>query len=554
MAARRIGALARHIGSGDAAAAVETEVKRTVGPEEQALLAAAEELFPGGTPNGNSTAKGFLFAEGQGAYVFDKTGTKYLDLAMGSGPMFIGHAHPHVVEAIQSRAAKGVTFFGINEEAIRLAEMVTDAVECAEKIRFANNGTEAAMFATRALRTYRRRDKILKFECSFHGNADFAAHNLTTLAPYPQAVPDSAGVPRAATEDMIIAPFNDLETTAAIIAEHADELAGVICEPFQRVVPPDVEFLRGVRDLTKKHGIPLLFDEIVTGFRFAYGGAQEAYGVIPDMCLLSKVPTGGLPLGIIAGSAELMGVFDSANFGTDYGDPGPNGRDNWTLPMVSTYMGNPLGCAAGIATLEVLQEMGKEGYAATHARGERLKQGLQAALDEGETRPLARLFSLGCCVAHTDGWAVCSGLGRLGHRPPDLLRRPVWSATKAGGGAARACGDHRDRQAHHAEVQRVAARARGVQGGHEVLHQHGPHGRGHRHGDCSVQGGGGSAGQRAIAMADARGGCLPSPNKRVCDSISVIQRLICSPGTAAETQVAASSSSPEAGLLPGSAA
>ena len=309
------------------------------------------------------------------------------------------------------------------------------------------------MFATRALRTYRRRDKILKFECSFHGNADFAAHNLTTLAPYPEAVPDSAGIPSAATEDMIIAPFNDLETTAAIIAEHADELAGVICEPFQRVVPPDVEFLQGVRDLTKKHGIPLLFDEIVTGFRFAYGGAQEVYGVVPDMCLLSKVPTGGLPLGIIAGSAELMGVFDSANFGTDYGDPGPHGRDNWTLPMVSTYMGNPLGCAAGIATLEVLQEMGKEGYAATHARGERLKQGLQAALDEGRhARLYASFLWAALFTPMADGWTVCSGLGRLGHRPPDLLRRAVWSATKARGGAARAGGDHRDRQANHAEV------------------------------------------------------------------------------------------------------
>jgi glutamate-1-semialdehyde 2,1-aminomutase len=278
-----------------------------------------------------------------------------------------------------------VTFFGLNEEAVQLARMVTDAVACAEKIRFANNGTEAAMFAIRALRTYRRRDKILKFECSFHGNADFAAHNLTSTAPYPQAVPDSAGIPAAASADVIIAPFNDLETTAGIIAAHADELAAVVCEPFQRVVAPDPAFLRGVRDLTRQHGVPLLFDEIVTGFRFAYGGAQEVYGVVPDMCLLSKVPTGGLPLGIIAGSAELMGVFDSANFGSDYGSPGRAGVEEnlkWTLPMVSTYMANPLSCAAGIATLEVLQELGEEGYRATHVRGERLQQGLQQALDE----------------------------------------------------------------------------------------------------------------------------------------------------------------------------
>ena len=159
--------------------------------------------------------------------------------------------------------------------------------------------------------------------------------------PLPQATPDTVGIPESVADQVLVAPYNDLESTAELLAAHHDELAGVILEPFQRIVAAAPGFLQGIRDLTREYQIPLIFDEIVTGFRFAYGGAQETYGVLPDIVLLGKIPSGGLPLAMIAGSREFMGAFDAANFGSEsFGLPGPNASGN--LPQVSTYMANPL--------------------------------------------------------------------------------------------------------------------------------------------------------------------------------------------------------------------
>ena len=230
-----LSAISRHVVASAAPAAAEATVEaeaeaglyaRVVGDDERKLLSVAQEVFPGGT-TGNSCAKEIVIASGQGPHVWDRSGNKYVDLAMGSGPMFIGHSHPAVVTAIQEQAAKGVHFFSLNEPAVKLAQMIVDAVPCAETVRFANTGTEAAMFAIRAVRAYRRRDKILKFDCGFHGMSDYVYHNLTTEQPrpLPAATPDTVGIPQSAVDEVLVTPFNDLEALAELLAaRHGKQL------------------------------------------------------------------------------------------------------------------------------------------------------------------------------------------------------------------------------------------------------------------------------------------------------------------------------------------
>ena len=201
----------------------------------------------------------------------------------------------------------------------------------------------------RLARAHRGRDKILKFEGGYHGMSDYALMSLAPkrLANFPTAVPDSAGIPAHVRDEMVVAPFNDIEAARRMIAEHADELGGVIVEPFQRLIPPVPGFLEALREETLKYGIPLIFDEVVTGFRFAMGGAQELYGVTPDLCTLGKIVGGGFPLAAIAGKAEIMAHFD----------PSIVGEEGFTF-QVGTLSGNPVAAAAGLATLEVLGRQG----------------------------------------------------------------------------------------------------------------------------------------------------------------------------------------------------
>ena len=226
--------------------------------------------------------------------------------------MFIGHCHPDVMAAVQAQIPRGTTFFANNEHGIRLAAEIVDAVPCAQKVRFVSSGTEADAYAMRVARAFRGRDKILKFEGGYHGMSDYSLMSLAPKRPgnFPQAVPDSPGIPRSVRDEMIIAPFNDAAMAASLIHEHHDELGGVIVEPFQRLLPPKPGFLQALREATAEHGIPLIFDEVVTGFRFSYGGAQEFYGVTPDLCTLGKVIGGGFPLAAIAGREDIMSLFD----------------------------------------------------------------------------------------------------------------------------------------------------------------------------------------------------------------------------------------------------
>jgi glutamate-1-semialdehyde 2,1-aminomutase len=314
---------------------------------ELGLIATAKRVLPGGS-FGNFAAD-VVIREGRAGRVWDESGNEYIDFLLGSGPMLIGHGHPEVTEAVQAQLPLGTTFFANNRCGIALAEAIVAAVPCAEQVRFVCSGTEADLYAMRVARAFRKRDKILKFEGGYHGMSDYALMSLAPKRPgnFPQGVPDSAGIPQSVREEMLVAPFNDIETVASLIREHRDELAGIIIEPFQRLIPPAPGFLEALRKITAEHGIPLIFDEVVTGFRFAYGGAQEYYGVTPDLCTLGKVIGGGFPLAAIAGRAELMAQFDRSLVG-----------DEGFVMQIGTLSGNPIAAAAGLATLDVLKRPG----------------------------------------------------------------------------------------------------------------------------------------------------------------------------------------------------
>jgi len=325
----------------------------------QAIIDKANRVLPGGT-FGNFAAE-VVIREGKAGRVWDEQGKEFIDYLLGSGPMLVGHAHPEVTEAAQAQIARGTTFFANNRLGIELAEAIVEAVPCAEQVRFVSSGTEADLYAMRAARAFTRRDKILKFEGGYHGMSDYS---LMSLAPrrsgnFPMAVPDSAGIPKSVRDDMIIAPFNDTEVVASLVREHKDELAGVIVEPFQRIIPPAPGFLEKLRRITAENGVPLIFDEVVTGFRLAYGGAQEYYGVVPDLCTLGKVIGGGFPLAAIAGRAEIMAHFDRAKVG-----------DENYLIQIGTLSGNPVAAAAGLATMAILRRPGA--YERLHATGREL--------------------------------------------------------------------------------------------------------------------------------------------------------------------------------------
>jgi glutamate-1-semialdehyde 2,1-aminomutase len=332
------------------------------GDKELELVAMARRVLPGGS-FGNLSSD-IVIAEGSAGRVRDVSGNVYVDFLLGSGPMFIGHAHPDVVAAVLAQIPRGVTFFANNEHGIRLAAAIVDAVPCAEQVRFTSTGTEADVYAMRVARAFRKRDKVLKFEGGFHGMSEYALQSMAPKRPgnFPQAVPDSPGIPRSVAGDMLIAPFNDADMAASIIRENRDELAAVIVEPFQRLMPPKPGFLRALRDVTAELGIPLIFDEIVTGFRFAYGGAQEYYGVVPDICTLGKIVAGGFPLAAVAGRADIMRHFDRGAVGDD------------VLPQIGTLSGNPVASVAGLATLEVLRRPGT--YEAVFQTGHLLMDGL----------------------------------------------------------------------------------------------------------------------------------------------------------------------------------
>ena len=345
--------------------------KRAVSADEAALDDKARRYLPGGGLG--NTAMNVIVREGRGSRVWDVSGNELVDYLLGSGPMLVGHGHPDVLAAVREQIEEGTTFFASNDHAILLAEEIVEAVHCADKVRFTSSGTEATHYAMRAARAFRGRDRILKFEGGFHGMNDYALMSMSPSDPpdLPEPVPDSAGIPQSLRDEVLIAPFNDIERTTAIIESHHDELGGVIVEPFQRNIPPVPGFLQGLRDVTRHYEVPLIFDEVVTGFRLSYGGAQEYYGVTPDLCSLGKVIGGGFPLAAVAGRDEIMSHFD------------PVARDTGGfMPQIGTLSGNPVAAAAGVATLQVLKREGT--YERLFGTGEMLKKALQQVIDEAE--------------------------------------------------------------------------------------------------------------------------------------------------------------------------
>ncbi len=332
------------------------------------LVEAARRVLPGGS-FGNMPAE-VILKEGKGGRVWDEAGKEYIDFLLGSGPMFVGHAHPEVTAAVQAQVPLGTTFFGNNRHGIALAEAIVEAVPCAEQVRFVCSGTEADLYAMRAARAFRKRDKILKFEGGYHGMSDYALVSLAPKKPgnFPRGSIDSAGIPKSVVDEMVVAAFNDIDMVRSLIEEQKDELAGVIVEPFQRLIPPKPGFLQALRDVTAEHGIPLIFDEVVTGFRFAYGGAQEYYGVTPDLCTLGKIVGGGFALAAIAGRADIMAHFDRLAM-----------ADEDFLFQVGTLSGNPVAAVAGLTTLDILKRPGT--YEQVFATGRELMGALQELMN-----------------------------------------------------------------------------------------------------------------------------------------------------------------------------
>lgn len=325
---------------------VTTTLKTTKSEE---IFAAAQKLMPGGV---SSPVRAFKSVGGQpivfdrvkGAYVWDVDGNQYIDYVGSWGPAICGHSHPEVTQALHEALEKGTSFGAPCYLENVLAEMVIDAVPSVEMVRFVNSGTEACMGVLRLMRAFTGRDKLIKFEGCYHGHADMflvkAGSGVATLG-----LPDSPGVPKSTTANTLTAPYNDLETVKKLFAENPGEIAGVILEPVvgnAGFIPPDAGFLEGLRLLTEENGALLVFDEVMTGFRIAYGGAQERFSITPDLTTLGKVIGGGLPVGAYGGRRDIMQMVAPA---------GP-------MYQAGTLSGNPLAMTAGIKTLELLQRPG----------------------------------------------------------------------------------------------------------------------------------------------------------------------------------------------------
>ena len=355
--------------------------------KSEALWQRAQTFLPGGV---NSPVRAWRSVKGKplfierakGAKIYDVDDHEYIDYVCSWGPMIVGHAHGEVIEAIKRTASKGTSFGAPTEVEVELAEMIIKAFPSIEKVRMVNSGTEATMSALRLARAYTQRDKVIKFDGCYHGHADSflvqAGSGLATLG-----IPASPGVPEDLTKHTISLPYNDLSAVENVFAQIGEEIACIIVEPVagnMGVVLPEEGFLKGLRRVTQRYGSLLIFDEVITGFRVSWGGAQVHYGINPDLTCLGKIIGGGMPVGAYGGKKEIMSLI------------APEGQ----VYQAGTLSGNPLAMSAGLATLKILQK--PEVYEELERKTKQLTEGIKQAAEETgislQINQIASMFSL----------------------------------------------------------------------------------------------------------------------------------------------------------------
>ena len=329
------------------------------------LFERAKRLIPGGVNSPVRAFKPYPFFTryAEGSRIFDVDGKEYIDYCMGYGPLILGHAPRPVVEAVRDQLEKGTLYGTPTEQEVELAELICEAVPCAEMVRLVNTGTEATMSAIRAARGFTGRKKVVKFEGCYHGSHDYvlvkAGSGAATFG-----VPDSLGIPEETTGNTIVLPYNDFESFEDAIEREGEGVAAVIIEPVignSGVIPPKKGYLEFIRKLTRDKGIVLIFDEVITGFRLAFGGAQEYYGIVPDMATLGKVMGGGFPIGAFAGKREIMETV------------APSGK----VYQAGTFSGNPISVTAGLATLKTIRSKGSAFYRELELKSKRISAAMR---------------------------------------------------------------------------------------------------------------------------------------------------------------------------------
>ncbi len=388
-----------------------------VAPTASSLWRKATALIPGGVNSPVRAMRSVGLTEpvfvrrGEGAWIEDVDGNRYVDWVMSWGPLLFGHADPETLAAVEDALARGTTFGAPTEAEVELAAEIVDAVPSVEMVRLVSSGTEAAMSALRLARAFTRRDRVIAFAGCYHGHADpFLATGGSGLATL--GIPSSPGVPGGVAGDTIVCPYNDVDAVAAAVASYGEGLAAIVLEPVagnMGVVPPEPGFLEALRSLCDAAGALLVFDEVITGFRVARGGAQERYGVLPDLTILGKIVGGGLPLAAFGGRADVMAELAPAG----------------SVYQAGTLSGNPLATAAGISVLRRLRDPSL--YDELESRGARLEEGLSRFGRVQRVGAMLTLFSRDDQVRNFAD-AAASDTDRYGELFRGLLERRVYVA------------------------------------------------------------------------------------------------------------------------------